>query len=189
MTILYLYVDSNDGSLTGWTAVGSSPYLGVIDYPTNIISALNDCRERGIFGYADSLDLGTINTVKAQFYVRAALAMADEGVEAAFKNNASWTPYQFDQPTTSWSWREIDITSLAALSPWTWAKINACVMKVHLSDPSAEKRTIIIDCARLAIDYTPAAAGIPKHYSDGLVCVNWIGLVRKSTSPWHGRKL
>jgi hypothetical protein len=189
MTTLYLYVDSDDGSLTGWSTVGSSPYLGVINYPTAYIYARINCRERGVFGFLDSADLGTINTVKAQFYGRYTVSPEISGDEAYFKNNAVWSLPYLLYFTTSWDWQTADLTSDATLSPFTWAKINALVTKLHHSNLVNENTNCQIDCARLAIDYTPTVVGVPKHYSDGLVCIGWIGLLRKLAAAQRMRSL
>ena len=105
-----LYVNGFDNSFTGWTRVGSSPYLSAIDYPSNYISAIANYSETiGVFDFAD---LGTYGGGKIylEFYCNTNSTGADE-IATFLWNGTNFGAIGSVYPAPTWGWQSIDITT------------------------------------------------------------------------------
>jgi hypothetical protein len=161
MATTELFVDSFSNRLTGWSKVGSSPYLGVIDYPTNYIAANAD-GSTGDYGFTDSADLGTITKVEVSLYTRWILTQINNSCSVYLKNNGTWVYVGDIFYSLLWTWKTFDVTSTVNLTPWTWTKVNAALMYLVFDKFGLETSGVQIDAAKLIVTYT-TVGGPPKQ--------------------------
>lgn len=185
MTVEEVYVDSFDRTNTAWIEVPVlDSYVYLNDNNTDYIYiALANALE-GDFGFPASAGSGTINSVKLRFETKISKALGNNDVEVYVWDGSSYNRAGILAPTsTSYGWEELDVSAILD----TWAKINAA--KIYLKLIRFDAYAIYVRRATRKADYTAVAVGVSKSYSDGLVCVGWVGQVRKGTSPWPHRNL
>jgi len=139
-----LYVNADDGTKTDWTRVGTSPYLGAIDYNTNYVNVSANSKDVGDFDLADSgKSTETINSVTVQIYAR---QTSSKALEVFVWDGSTWTSLGSQTLTTSWRWENYTATTVLN----TWTKIDAAKIYLHTLSPTG---TYEVDCARLKVDY------------------------------------
>lgn len=134
-----LYVNGIATS-TGWTRVGTSPYLGTQNQPTDYIYSVSRNANSDTFNFADSSDLGTINSVTLYIY---AYGVAETNFDTFINSTNTGLG-----PPTSWGWVSVDVSSILT----TWAEINAATMYFDRANTADNAG---VDCAYLLVNYTP----------------------------------
>lgn len=142
MTTLQLWVSALGTERTGWTRVGTSPYLNAQDQPTHYVYSIVKKAEIGDFDFQDTAETGTINSVTLYVYGQTAIA----NNLFYIWNGITWASYNPILPAT-WGWASIAVPVLD-----TWNKINGA--KLYIYHPNSTSRTDI-DAAYLLVDYTP----------------------------------
>ena len=98
---IWLYVNTDDETRTGWTRVGTNPYLDAIDYPTNFVNASGNNLQIGDFNFTDSgKSIETINSVEVQLYTQQ--LSASKNLEVFVWDGSSWTSLGTQTTPTSW---------------------------------------------------------------------------------------
>jgi len=146
MGTLQLWVSVLGTERTGWTRVGTSPYLNAQDQPTNYVYSIVKKAEIGDFDFQDTAQTGTINSVTLYVYGQAATG---SGQTFYIWDGVTWTSYNPTLPAT-WGWASIAVPVLN-----TWAKINGA--KLYIFHFNTTARTDV-DAAYLLVDYTPPGA-------------------------------
>jgi len=142
--LLSLYVDSVD--VTAWTTVGTSPYLDAQDQPTNYIYSAGRNTNSGNYGFTDTAETGTINSVYLYIYAY--------GVSSAdFTTFLSGTDTSLGPPT-SWGWVNVDVSAILT----SWTTINAATVMFDRINTVNETG---VDAAYLYVDYTPVSNQVP----------------------------
>jgi len=143
---LWLYVNADDETRTGWTRVGTNPYLNATDYPTNFVNVTGMNLQVGDFNFTDSgKSTETINSVEVQLYAQQSLA--SKNIEIFVWDGSSWTSLGIQAISTSWDWH--NFTATTELD--TWTKIDGAKMYIQ---SKAAAGIYEVDCARLQVDYT-----------------------------------
>ncbi len=144
-SLMWLYVNDDDETRTGWTRIGANPYLDAIDYNTNYIYATVAGKEVGNFSFTDSgKSTETINSVTVQIYAQQSNS---KNLQVFVWDGSSWTSLGTQTLTTSWRWENYTATTVLD----TWAKIDGA--KIYLRTESGAG-TYEVDCARLQVNYT-----------------------------------
>jgi len=143
---LWLYVNADDETRTGWTRVGTNPYLDAIDYNTNYVYASGNNLVVGDFNFTDSgKSTETIDGVTVQLYAKQ--SGTNNNLEVFVWDGSSWTSLGTQVTPTSWGW--MNWTATTQLD--TWAKIDGA--KIYIKSRAAVG-TFEVDAARLKVDYT-----------------------------------
>ena len=126
-----------------WTRVGANPYLGMIDYPVNYVYTASDLDEIGDFSYIDTM-------VGGSCYME--LYCKGDGNDTVTVHvwddiGKMWLTAGTITPSTSWSWKFINLTSLGFT---TITKINGIKMYMVYRKVQAA-HNIEVDCSRLRI--------------------------------------
>jgi hypothetical protein len=147
MTDLFLWVDSED-STGAWDTIGSPPYLGAQDQPSNYIEDNDRNNDSGVFSFpASGKTSETINSVTLYMYAFAVAA-------ADFEAILGVTPTGLNPPT-SWGWVNIDVSSILT----TWAQIDAATV---FFDRSNTTNLAGVDACYLLVDYSAGATQVNK---------------------------
>ncbi len=142
---LWLYVNADDETRTGWTRVGTNPYLGAIDYSTNYVWVSGNNLFVGDFSFTDSgKSTETINSVTVQ--LNATQNQIGCKLEVFVWDGSVWASLGTQSTPTSWGW--MNYTATTELD--TWTKIDGA--KIYILSTSASG-TYEVDCARLKVDY------------------------------------
>lgn len=151
-----LWVDGLGTERTGWTEVGTSPYLDAQDQPTNYVWTTTKNAEHGDFTFANSgVGTGTINSV--YLYVYAASAATAQNLEFYIWDGTAWSLAGTLPDNTPWSWVSFDISTILD----TWTKIDAAKLYLLQGNTTVESD---VDAAYLLVDYTSGV--IEKNFSD-----------------------
>jgi len=142
MATVTLKVNSAPGS-SDWTLNGNTPYLDEQD-ATNYITNNGRNKSSGVFGFANSSDLGTITAVKLFTYGN---SVSSNLTIVAQMNDGSTTNNYNLALTTSAGWIEIDIVGFID----TWTKINAAT--VNFIRPNSTVQTDV-DASYIQVTYT-----------------------------------
>jgi hypothetical protein len=144
---LSLYVDSFDAVDNNWTNVGASPYLDAQDQPTNYIHSTARNKNSGNYGFANTSQTGTINSVYLYIYAY--------GVTTTdFTTLLSGTDTGLGPPAGSFAWVNVDVSAILT----TWDAINAATI---LFDRPNTANDAGVDAAYLYVDYTPVGNSAP----------------------------
>ncbi len=144
---LQLYVNADDGAKTGWTRVGTNPYLDAIDYNTSFLNASGNNLAVGDFDFDDSgKSKETINSVIAQVYIRQ--SETDKTLKIFVWNGTDWLSGAPITVPTSWGWINWTVTTILD----TWTKIDGVRMYLRTGSSTGLYE---VDCARLQVSYTP----------------------------------
>ena len=165
MTTTYYYVTAFDNARTGWTKYGSSPYLSVIDYPTNYI-AISDVTdvETGDYDFADSgaENSEIIDSVTIEIY-RYDKLNAPGDVYVYVWNGSAWIYVGgFEISNAVWSWKSLDVSAVLN----SWAKIDSA--RLYLRGTADELCLTRIDCARIKVVSHAAAVFASKRLLVGV---------------------
>jgi len=160
MTTTYYYTNVFDATYVDWTEVGSSPYLGAIDYPVNyIISVTGASKFEGIWDFPNSgaENSETLTGVTVDLYASSVddKEIGKAGILIWVYDGTSWTALTTLTPDTTFSWKSKDISSIIN----TWAKLDAC--RIYIRTTTALTQSVIVDCMRLTATSTPVVAVIP----------------------------
>ena len=143
---LWLYVNADDETRTGWTRVGTNPYLDAIDYSANFVNVSVNNMLVGDFNFTDSgKSTETINSVEVQLYAKQ--SGINNNLEVFVWNGSLWTSLGTVFTPTSWNWMNYSATTVLD----TWTKIDGA--KIYIKSRSAVG-TFEVDCARLKVDYS-----------------------------------
>lgn len=140
-----LWVDGLGTERTGWTRIGSSPYLNAQDQPTNYVWTTTKRDEIGDFTFQDSIHTEAINSVTLYVYSQSAAPAGN--VDFWIWDGSAWIEYVISLPAT-WGWTSIVVPVLDS-----WTKINGA--KLYIGQPNSANRTDV-DAAYLLVDYAPA---------------------------------
>ena len=112
---MWLYVNTDDMTRTGWKRFGTYPYLDTIDYDINYLSVKATNKEAGNFGFADSgKSVETIENVTLQLYSRQ--EKAGDNLEVFVWNGSNLASLGLREISTSWNW--INWTATTQLNSW-----------------------------------------------------------------------
>ena len=117
MTVEEVYTNAFSASKVAWIETGTSPYLH--DTDADYIRTSTDFANEGDWTFPNSAGSGTINSVKLRFEAD----VTQEGcasVAVYVWNGSSWVYAKDLHPTTSYTWLELDVSSILN----TWTKIN-----------------------------------------------------------------
>lgn len=156
MAYVDLYVDKITVT-TGWTRVGTTPYLNTQNQPTSYIWSAARNANSDTFGFASSADLGTITNVTLYIYAQ---GVASTNFDTYLDGVAVGLG-----PPASWSWVNHDVTSALP----TWADVNAAV--IYFDRPSTTQQSNV-DAAYLRVTYSPSASSSRHAYIDGKDTLN-----------------
>jgi hypothetical protein len=145
---MMLYVDSDTGSRSGWTRVGSGPYLDAVDYASNYLSVKGKNKEVGDFGFADpGTSSGSIINASVQVY--AVNSRPGDNIELHLWDGGAWSSLGTQEAPPTWGW----VTWNATAQLNNWGKID--LAEVYLVwRPQAGSFDIYVDAARIRIFFT-----------------------------------
>lgn len=136
-----LYVDGLGADKTGWSTIGSTPYLDAVADSSYILTK-TDAAEHGYFSFENTAL--TFDQVLFELY-----ALGDGGdsvvVHISHDNWSTETSFTL-VPDTSYSWKTQDVSAYLD----SQAKVNSAEMYVVYSK-SGKANYIYADCARLSI--------------------------------------
>lgn len=145
---MWLYVNTDDMTRTGWKRFGTYPYLDAIDYDVNYLSVKATNKEAGNFGFADSgKSVETIENVTVQLYAKQ--SNAGDNLEVFVWNGSIWASLGLREVSTSWNW--VNWTATTQLN--SWAKIDGAEI-YFLSHRQPGVNTFLVDSARLQVRYS-----------------------------------
>ncbi len=145
---LLLYVNGDNGLMTGWKRTGVDPYLDAVDYNASFLSVKGPNRAAGEFDFTDSgKTWETIKNVTVQLYAK--LSVPGDNIDVFVWNGSQWTSLGQQQISTSWTWSNWTATS--QLSSWTKLD-NARMYFVSIRRPGVNE--FFVDCARILVDYS-----------------------------------
>jgi hypothetical protein len=99
---MWLYVNTDDMTRTGWKRFGANPYLDAIDYDANYLLVKATNKEAGDFDFTDSLKSAeTIENVTVQLYSRQ--NQAGDNLEVFVWNGSNWASLGLREISTSWN--------------------------------------------------------------------------------------
>lgn len=154
-----VYVNSYDASETGWTRVGSSPYLHNSD--ADYIYARTNNRYISKFGFPNSAGSGTINNVKIRVEVMNTYRAGGALAEVLLWNGASWVSLGYAGSPDVYSWVEFDVSTILN----TWEKINGAKLRFR---SVRQDGTIYVRRATRRVTYTPVVG-----YNLNLRVMDW----------------
>ena len=143
MTIETLWVNGLGPEESGWSTVGSTPYLDSQDQPSNYIYSTARNRNHGNFTFTDSsIGTGTINSVNLYVYCQS----VSSGDFATYLNgsNTGLTP------PSSWGWTNVDVSSILT----SWSIIDSAYI---LFDRINTRNRSDVDGAYLYVDYVESS--------------------------------
>ena len=147
-----------DGTKTGWTTEGDSPWLSIQDQPANYIWTETKKAEIGDFTFQDTARPPTDTLNSATLYVYSQNASARD-LGAFIWDGTSWTEYVMTHPAT-WNWHSIAVPVLD-----TWTKVDGA--KFYLKQPNQTDKSWV-DAAYLLVDYTPGGVTYNTYISDSV---------------------
>lgn len=120
-----LFANSMGNNVTGWTTVGSAPYLNN-DTSNWVWTKTNNAKE-GNFGYSDHTVLGTMSSTSLFFEAK---ADGDDTFTVELYDGSVWSSiYAIPILTTSYTWNSINVTSfLNSLN-----KVDKCQVRITYS--------------------------------------------------------
>lgn len=118
-----LYVNGFDNSYHQWTALGSSPYLGAVDYPSNYVHTTASGAQEGWFSFEDLNDQA-INNVTLDIYGWSARS-GDQVYVSLWDGSQSFAFYM--TVPVSPGWFSADVTNLFS----TQTKVNAAQLWIY----------------------------------------------------------
>ncbi|MBZ9577874.1 hypothetical protein KJA13_02450 [Patescibacteria group bacterium] len=137
---LSLYVNT-EVSVGVWTTAGTVPYLNAQDQPTNYIYSIGRNSDSGVYGFADTAQTGTINSVYLYIY---AYGVASTNFTTYINSTDTGLG-----PPTSWGWVSVNVSTILT----TWDAINAATC--YFDRPNTTDNAGV-DAAYFYVDYTPA---------------------------------
>ena len=140
MATLELYVNNED-STGAWTTVGSAPYLGIQDQPTNYIYSTTRNSNSGVYSFTNSGK--TSETITSVYLYIYAYGVASSN----FTTILNATNTGLGCPT-SWGWVNVNVSSILT----TWAEIDAVTM--YFDRPNTTNNAGV-DAAYLYVTYVP----------------------------------
>jgi len=144
---LQLHVNADDGAKTGWTRVGTNPFLDAVDYNASFLNASGNNMVAGDFDFDDSgKSTETINNVTVQVYIRQ--NETDRTIKIFVWNGTDWASGAPIGVPTSWGWINWTVTAILD----TWTKIDGARMYLRTGSSTGLYE---VDCARLLVSYTP----------------------------------
>lgn len=151
-----LYATGFVNNRTGWTRVGTTPYLSSQDQPTNYVWTATKKAEIGDWSFANTArpPTDTINSVTLYVYGQSAGVSGDNTFY--IWDGSSWTDAVLPALPNTWNWVSVDLSTLLN----TWTKIDAA--QLYIAHANTTNRSDV-DAARLAVDYTAGAISIPLN--------------------------
>jgi len=128
-----------------WTEVGSSPYLGAIDYPSNYFYTATRSIRESRFTYADSVKtVNTLSTVQICLY---AYGAGDDQIEVSVWDGSANTVVGSITPTTTWAWYNQTCTTILN----TWTKVQAAGLRVYSVRVGSTMSEVRVDASLLRV--------------------------------------
>ena len=152
MTTETLWINSLGTEETGWSTVGSTPYLDSQDQPSNYIYSAERNRNHGNFTFTNSsVGTGTINSVHLYVYCQS-VGSDDFNI---YLNGNSLGP----SIPSSWGWINVNVSSILT----SWSLIDSAYI---LFDRKNTRNRSDVDAAYLYIDYVESSGPTPDTFND-----------------------
>ncbi|GAG98585.1 unnamed protein product, partial [marine sediment metagenome] len=113
----YAVGDARDG----WTKVGDSPYIDILDFPTDYIWSDTDVEQTGDYSFED-MTQGRPTTIEVSLYCKR--AVGSETITVNIWDGFQWNDVGDVTPDATWAWKTIDVS--ATLN--SFAKVNVAKM-------------------------------------------------------------
>jgi len=179
LTSIDLWVNGFDNVRTGWTRIGSSPYLDVQDQPNNYING-SDFNEIGDFSFED-LPAEAISVINCTIYY---YGRTEISIYNRFKlyvwNGIEWIYIGILSPGLGvWEWKSYDLSNVLD----TIEKINNA--KIYLLDYGYSGYWVAFDAIYLKVyyEFTPVEPQFSNLGYDNNILANYTNFSCKWTDP------